>query len=107
MNSNGNYQSGAVGGIPARRGPLALRRIAAEQIENTKAAIVSEFRDKLEEHRDLLRLALNEAEALAWQAGFAHLFFPLLAAEKAQAVASWHARQRSIRRMNERLAFAA
>jgi hypothetical protein len=44
----------------------------------------------------LLELAMNEAEALAWQTDFPQLFFPTLAAEKAGAVAGWHARQRRL-----------
>ncbi len=41
----------------------------------------------------LLHLALNEAEALAWQTDFPYLVFPLLAAEKTQAALAWHSRQ--------------
>ena len=63
------------------------------QIQKTKAAILGEFRAKLEAHEQLLRLALNEAEALAWQTEFPQLFFPTLAMEKVQSVAAWHRRQ--------------
>ena len=55
----------------------------------------------------LFRLALNEAEALAWQTGFPHLFFPALAREKALALAAWHSRQQAIRRAEPCLSFAA
>ena len=44
----------------------------------------------------LLHLALNEAEALAWQTDFPYLVFPLLAAEKAQATLAWHTRQSAL-----------
>ena len=67
------------------------------QIDNVKKAILTEFRETRETHERLLRLALNEAEALAWETAYPHLVFPLLATEKAQAVAAWEARQRSIR----------
>ena len=40
---------------------------------------------------------LGEAEALAWQTGYPHLFFPALATEKVQAAAGWNARQQFIR----------
>ena len=64
------------------------------QIQKTKDTILDEFREALGAQDHLLRLALNEAEALAWQTAYPHLVFPALAAEKAQAVATWHARQR-------------
>jgi len=67
------------------------------QIENAKKAILAEFRESRVTHEQLLRLAVNEAEALAWETGFPHLVFPTLATEKAQAVAAWDARQQSIR----------
>ena len=67
------------------------------QIAKAKAAIQAEFRETRETHEQLLRLALNEAEALAWQTEYPHLVFPTLATEKAQAVAAWDARQRSVR----------
>jgi hypothetical protein len=55
----------------------------------------------------VLELALNEAEALAWQTGLGHLLFPELAREKASAVAAWHVRQESIRRTEPIQSFAA
>ena len=66
------------------------------QIQKTKDAILGEFRVKPEAHEQMLRLALNEAEALAWQTEFPQLVFPTLAMEKAQSVAAWHRRQASI-----------
>jgi len=68
------------------------------QIERVRAGIQREFRDAVAEHAHLLELAVNEAEALAWQSGFPQLMFPTLAAEKARSVAHWHARQQSMRR---------
>lgn len=67
------------------------------QIEEVKAAVVSEFRDRLETDHRVLELAVNEAEALAWETGFPQLLFPDLAAEKAHAVAGWHERQQALR----------
>ena len=54
----------------------------------------------------VLRLALNEAEAVAWQTGFPALLFPALALEKARVVAKWHERQKNIRRYDLALALA-
>lgn len=66
------------------------------QMENVKAGIVSEFRDRLDDHQRVLELAVNEAEALAWETGFPQLVFPTLAVEKARAAAGWHARQQRL-----------
>jgi len=74
----------------------SCRRLLA-QIEKTKNSILAEFRGTLGAHEQLLGLALNEAESLAWQTAFPHLVFPMLATEKAEAVAAWHARQQSMR----------
>jgi hypothetical protein len=86
---------------------FSLCRKAAAQIEKAKAMVVSEFRGRLEEHAHLLRLAVNEAEALAWQTEYPHLLFPTLAVEKAQAVEKWHQRQWFLRRTNRWPARAA
>ena len=71
----------------SRRGVLA-------QIGKTKDAIFAEARDTLEAQDQMLRLALNEAEALAWQTLYPHLVFPALATEKVQGVVAWNNHQR-------------
>ena len=86
---------------------LASCRKLIAQVQKTKAAIVAEFRGAFGTSEQLLHLALNEAEALAWQTEYPHLVFPALALEKAQAVANWQTRQRSIRREHSAYAFAA
>ena len=63
-----------------------------------RALVEQEFSSLTNLQPRLLKLALNEAEALAWETGFPHLFFPLLAMEKACALAAWHLRQQFIRR---------
>lgn len=75
----------------------SCRRLLA-QIENVREQVVDEFRDRFEDHKHVLDLALNEAEALAWDSGFPQLFFPTLATEKASAITGWHLRQQSLRR---------
>jgi hypothetical protein len=70
------------------------------QIGRIKAAIFFESRKTLKEHERVLKLALNEAEALAWQTAYPHLVFPVLASEKVEAVAAWNRHQKAIRRMN-------
>lgn len=54
----------------------------------------------------LLRRALTEAEALAWETGFPHLIFPTLALEKIESFAEWRG-QPSTSQGEERLALAA
>jgi len=74
----------------------SCRKLLA-QIENVRAQVAAEFRDRLDDQQHVLDLALNEAEALAWQNGFPQLLFPTLAVEKAHAVTGWHLRQQSLR----------
>ena len=66
------------------------------QIRQAKDAIFAEARETLKAQDRMLRLALNEAEALAWQTSYPHLVFPDLALEKVRAVADWNRRQESI-----------
>ena len=71
-------------------------RNMVRQIERVKSAIAKEFSDVIAGHKHVLELAMNEAEALAWQSGVPQLVFPSLAMEKARDVAEWHARQQSM-----------
>ena len=68
------------------------------QITRAKEAIFAESLRALKSQEHLLRLALNEAEAMAWQTRYPHLVFPTLAQEKIQAVAAWDAHQQLVRR---------
>lgn len=67
-----------------------------EQIRNARERVLSEARETVEVHEHLLRLAVNEAEALAWQTLYPQLFFPDLAAEKIQGAAHWNRRQQFV-----------
>jgi hypothetical protein len=73
-------------------------------IEQAKNRILNEFHVTLEPQHKPFQLALNEAEALAWQTAYPHLLFPSLAVEKIQSVAAWQARQRLVHQQH--LAFA-
>ena len=68
------------------------------QITATREVILAESRLALAAPERLLRLALNEAEAVAWQTTYPHLVFPTLATEKVQAVAAWNLNQKAVRR---------
>ena len=69
-----------------------------KQIAGARDAIFAEARGGLKVRDQMLRLALNEAEALAWQTLYPHLVFSALAAEKVQGVAAWNNHQRLIGR---------
>ncbi len=72
-------------------------------IEQVKTKIANEY----QVHGQALQLALNEAEALAWQTDYPHLLFPALALEKVQAAAAWQTRQQSVRQERRLFAEAA
>ncbi len=74
------------------------------EIDQAKNMIVNDFHETLDTHGNLFRLALNEAEALAWQTDYPHLVYPTLAMERVQAVVAWRRRQQSV--LQPRLAFA-
>jgi hypothetical protein len=80
--------------------------VVRQAIVAAKERLLSRYFPLAQEHANVLRLALNEAEALAWQTGFPHLLFPELAAEKAEGAIRWHQRQRSVRRNASEVAFA-
>src|SRR5689334_8895916 len=80
----------------------ALRELVAK----VKRTVLDDYTDLTGEHTGILKLALNEAEALAWDTNFPELFYPALAKEKAESALTWHRRQRSVRRTAAQLAFA-
>ena len=86
---------------------LASCRKLLTQIESSKDAIFDEFRDLNGGQERMLRLALNEAEAIAWQTEYPHLIFPTLAQEKAEEVAAWQEHALAIRESLVQSAFAA
>jgi len=71
------------------------RRLLTE-IQRTKQDLVNQFRKAFAGQEQLLRLALNEAEALAFLTDFPHLVFPDLAMEKVQTAANWSTHQKQI-----------
>jgi hypothetical protein len=72
------------------------------RIERVKQAVLDEFHETIDAHNQMVRLAVNEAEALAWETDYPHLLFPALAEEKAQQVNSWELHQREIRSQSRR-----
>lgn len=76
-------------------------------IEQAKESVKAQFASLREDHEHMLQLALNEAEALAWQTTYPHLLFPALAMEKVQAVNTWAVRQNAVRHGRSLAALAA
>lgn len=88
-------------------GCLNLYEQNEAQVQKLKEAVMAEFKDELPANVPLLQLAANEAEALAWQTPYPHLFFPVLAEEKIHAVIRWNYHQNLIRQHQSVLSQAA
>ena len=84
-----------------------LKHNAFDALARVRTDIEGQFPTLSQQAPRILHLTLNEAEALAWDSGFPHLVFPLLAEEKAQSVEAWVHRQREIRHGGDVLALAA
>ena len=91
----------------SRNACRAMCRKIRAQIAGVKEAVFAESSRALPAPERLVRLALNEAEAAAWQTKYPHLVFPTLATEKIQEVADWNAHQRSVRKSRLNIALAA
>jgi hypothetical protein len=66
---------------------LRLRTIHV-RMDVVRANVLAEYRAGSGRDEQLIELAINEAEALAWQTGYPELVFPELAAEKARKAAA-------------------
>lgn len=75
----------------------ACKKVLA-RIEQAKANVIADFSQTLKGREHMLELAVNEAEAIAWQTEFPYLVFPTLAQEKATSIATWAAHQRYVRK---------
>lgn len=63
-------------------------------IERAKQNLAAEHAFALPER--LLRVAVNEAEALAWETEYPQLVFPALAEEKIEMLSAWYRRGESL-----------
>jgi hypothetical protein len=90
-----NRERTGVGTAPKHTCHVSCRKALA-QMRAAKDAIFAESYNALQSQERLLRLTLNEAEALAWETTFPQLVFPTLAAEKVQNVIAWNRRQQAI-----------
>ena len=101
--SLGSAEAGTRLGTSSR---ASCRKVLA-RVAQAKKTIFTEASPALRSQERLLRLALNEAEAVARQTSYPHLVFPTLATEKVQSVIAWNRRQKSVRRGNPDLVLAA
>ncbi|MGA2180096.1 MAG: hypothetical protein ABSH15_11010 [Verrucomicrobiota bacterium] len=106
MNQISTIDNRGKGGLSRSACRASCRKIRA-QIAGVKEAIFAESSRAFPAPERLVRLALNEAEAAAWQTKYPHLFFPTLATEKVRAVAAWNARQQSVRENSPVIVLAA
>ena len=106
MNANSNTGRKNETQILPSFGLDQFRKVAA-QLAQAKENLIAEFKETLDVQEKLLKLAVNEAEALAWETEYPQLFFPVLALEKAQVAASWQSRQSALRTNKQTIAFAA
>jgi hypothetical protein len=76
------------------------------RIKETKAAILAEAQSEARASDLMLRLAVAEAEAIAWQTAVPHLIFPTLAMERVQSVTDWQHRLQRLWRQDHSLPFS-
>jgi hypothetical protein len=65
-------------------------RILIVGLERAKQNLASRFAGRSDLPKRLFQVALNEAEALAWETEYPQLVFPTLAEEKIAAISSWY-----------------
>jgi hypothetical protein len=94
-----------------RRFTPAVRTASIEKqdsiLHGLRKAVEAEFADLSSQRGHLVRLSLNEAEALALQTAYPQLVFPALAQEKLSALKVWHQRQTAIWGDEAAVSFAA
>jgi len=73
------------------------RKLIAE-IQRTKQELTAQFHKTFGGNERMLRLVLNEAEAVAFLTEYPHLVFPTLALEKLEGAVHWQEHQREILR---------
>ena len=92
--SEGRPQAGGKNGFTSTCNAVLAR------ILDAKNAFFAEARNTLNVRERLVQLALNDAEALAWETSYPHLFFPDLAAEKIRGLSAWDNHQRALERQS-------
>lgn len=73
--------------------PAHLDQKLVAKLNEYKAGLLAQFSSESEVFLHFARLAINEAESLAWSTPYPHLLFPTLAEEKIHYVWQWASRQ--------------
>jgi len=76
--------------------PTCLQRYIAAKLNQHKLGFLVDLNFESASFVRIARLALSEAESLAWSTPYAHLFLPALAEEKIYYVRQWVRRQRRV-----------
>jgi len=76
--------------------PGPIREILVAKLDAYKAGVLQELTIESKAFLAFVRLALTEAEALAWSTSYPHLFLPGLMEEKLQSARLWTSRQRRL-----------
>src|SRR5688500_1544650 len=80
-----------------RRFSDAARKKLLRAVANLRAKLVRRYERVFPHRAEMVRASIAEAEALAWETSFPHLFLPLLAHEKvSRALATEGAEQRRL-----------
>src|SRR5579859_5737556 len=77
------------------------------KLNSIKSSVLADFGHGFGSQQRVLELAVNEAEALAWETDYPLLVFPTLAQEKAEAATAWSWRQQQILESRPQLLQAA
>ncbi len=100
-----NNSFDAPGGQSQKRDSIAARCLRAcgkiaREFARVKSELTQQFQSLLDVPDPWLQQTVNEAEALAWQTGFPHLLFPVLAEEKVRKLGRWYSHQQMIQGQN-------
>ena len=83
------------------------KRVIALEPAKIEEGFTIEFAALLKSQPQLFRLAVREAEAIAWQTPFPALVLPSLLEEKLGKASRWHFRQANLRSRANESSFAA
>jgi hypothetical protein len=95
MNTN-HLQSNSVK-HPVTNFCIACAKKLMAEVQRTKQELTAQFRRAFRGNERMLRLVLNEAEALAFLTEYPLLVFPTLALEKVEGAVAWQRHQMQVR----------
>lgn len=94
MNANNRVVSNVMKIVPDSWIESGKRLILG--IERVKRNLAEQAQNNLGLPQRLFQVALNEAEALAWETEYPQLLFPALAEEKIEAISAWYGHGESL-----------